>query len=42
MISTLIKTAKAAALAAVALKVAQASANAVDRAWDKLDNASRR
>ena len=41
MIRVIFKTAKAAALAAVAIKVAEASAKAVDRAWDKLD-ASRR
>lgn len=36
VIRLVITTAKAAALAAVALKVASASAQAVDRAWDKV------
>lgn len=36
MIRIVVKTAKAAALAALALKVAAASAHAVDKAWDKV------
>ena len=36
MVRVIIKTAKAAALAAVAIKVASASAGAVDRVWDKV------
>jgi len=36
MVRVIIKTAKAAALAAVAIKVASASARAVDKAWDRV------
>ncbi len=36
MMRFVIGTAKAAALAAIALKVAAASASAVDAAWDKV------
>lgn len=36
MIRFVIGTAKAAALAAIAIKVATASASAVDHAWDKV------
>jgi hypothetical protein len=36
MVRVIIKTAKAAALAAVAIKVASASASAVDKAWDRV------
>lgn len=36
MIRILVRTAKAAALAALALKVAATSAHAVDKAWDRV------
>lgn len=36
MIRIVVKTVKAAALAALALKIAAASAHAVDTAWDKV------
>jgi len=36
MIKVLFRTAKAAAIAAIALKVAASSADAVDKVWDRV------